>query len=60
MHRPVEIEYISMPEPLRGKYQYFTEADISKVRAAGYTVPIHSLEEGVTDYIRTYFDRLKP
>ena len=59
MNRPVDIEYIPMPEALRGKYQYFTEADISKARAAGYSAPLHTLEEGVTDYIHTYYDNLQ-
>ena len=48
-----------MPEQLRGKYQYFTEADISKARTAGYAAPLHTLEEGVTDYIHSYFNKLE-
>ncbi len=55
MNLPVDIEYIDMPEALRGKYQYFTEADITRARAAGFTAPMHTLEQGVTDYIHNYF-----
>lgn len=49
-----KIEYIDMPEDIREKYQYFTEADMSKLKAAGYEAPFHSLEEGVEDYVRNF------
>jgi ADP-L-glycero-D-manno-heptose 6-epimerase len=42
-----EIQYIPFPESLRGKYQSFTESDISQLRSAGYLKPFHSLEEGI-------------
>jgi ADP-L-glycero-D-manno-heptose 6-epimerase len=42
-----EIEYIPFPESLRGKYQSFTESDISRLRNAGYKPPFTTLEEGV-------------
>jgi len=48
------IVFIDMPEDIRDKYQYFTEADMHKLRAAGYQEPFHSLEEGVGDYVRNY------
>ncbi len=48
------IEYIEMPEELRGKYQYFTNAEIDKIRKAGYTAPTMSLEESVRDYVLNY------
>jgi ADP-L-glycero-D-manno-heptose 6-epimerase len=54
MDRPVNIEYIDMPEHLRGKYQYYTCADISKIRAAGYQAEGATLDETVADYIRNY------
>lgn len=54
MDKPVNIEYIDMPEHLRGKYQYYTCADISKIRAAGYQAEVAPLEETVADYIRNY------
>jgi len=51
MRREPQIEFIAMPEALRSKYQYHTEADISRLRAAGYTAPFTSLEDGVRDCI---------
>jgi ADP-L-glycero-D-manno-heptose 6-epimerase len=43
-----------MPEDIRDKYQYFTEADMTKLRKAGYTAPFISVEEGVNDYVRNF------
>ncbi len=48
------IEFIDMPKSLRGKYQYFTEAKIDKIKAAGYTKEITSLEDSVSDYVKEY------
>lgn len=53
------IEFIEMPEDIRDKYQYFTEADMSKLIHAGYTKPFISLEEGVGDYVRNYLTAQK-
>lgn len=47
-----DIEYIEMPEILRGKYQYFTQAEISKLRNAGYDKPFTLLEDAVKDYVQ--------
>jgi len=52
--RPPEIEFIEMPATLRGKYQYFTQADISKLRATGYTLPVTPLPDSVRDYVQHY------
>ncbi len=49
-----QIEYIDMPEDIRETYQYFTQATMDKIRAAGYSQPFYSLEEGVDDYVRNY------
>jgi ADP-L-glycero-D-manno-heptose 6-epimerase len=49
---PPDIRYIDMPEDIRDKYQYFTQADMHKLRAAGYESPFRTLEEGVADYVR--------
>jgi ADP-L-glycero-D-manno-heptose 6-epimerase len=49
-----EITYSDMPEHLREKYQYFTQADISRLRQAGYSKPMMSLEDGVRDYVQNY------
>jgi len=48
------IEFIDMPLDIRDKYQYFTEANMSKLIAAGYDKPLSSLEEGVKDYVSNY------
>ena len=48
------IEFIAMPLDIRDKYQYFTEANMNKLRTAGYTAPFSSLEEGVGDYVKNY------
>lgn len=50
----MEIKYIDMPEDIRDKYQYFTEAEMEKIRIAGYTSPLYTLEEGVGDYVKNY------
>lgn len=57
--KPVNIEYVDMPEHLVSKYQYFTEAKLDKIKKAGYTSPISSLEEGVTDYVQNYLMKEK-
>ena len=48
------IEFIDIPEDIREKYQYFTEANMDKVRRAGYRKPFCNLEEGVKDYVGNY------
>jgi ADP-L-glycero-D-manno-heptose 6-epimerase len=48
------IEYIDTPADIRDKYQYFTEANMAKLRALGYDKPFTSLEAGVEDYVRNY------
>ena len=52
MGREARIEYIEMPESLRGKYQYFTQAEMGKLRAAGYGRAFTSLEEGIREYVQ--------
>lgn len=48
------ITYIDTPADIRDKYQYFTEADITSLRGAGYNGEFHSLEDGVKDYVQNY------
>lgn len=48
------ISFIDTPEKIRDKYQYFTQADISKLRSIGYSKPFTELEDGVSDYVRNY------
>lgn len=55
--RGPEIEYFEMPESLRGNYQYFTEAKMERLRAAGYERPFTSLEEAVKQYVERYLSR---
>jgi ADP-L-glycero-D-manno-heptose 6-epimerase len=52
--RPPKIDFIEMPETLRPKYQYYTRADISKLRASGFDRPITPLSESVADYVENY------
>lgn len=54
MNKEKNIEYIDMPSNLKGKYQYFTEAKIDKLKKAGYDKEFFSLEEGVKDYVQNY------
>lgn len=49
-----QIEFVDMPEAIRGAYQYFTCAAMNKLRLAGFDAPFHSLEEGVADYVQQY------
>jgi ADP-L-glycero-D-manno-heptose 6-epimerase len=49
---PAQVHFIDMPETIRDRYQYFTEADMSKLRAAGYDVPFRPVAAGVADYVR--------
>lgn len=54
MQKPVDIEYIPMPEHLRGKYQYFTEADMTKLASAGCPIQFRSLEDSIFDYVQLH------
>ena len=51
------ITFRPMPEELRGKYQYFTQADMTKLRTTGYTEAFTSLEEGVRIYVQDYLSQ---
>mgnify|MGYP001202521958 FL=1 len=54
MNIPQNIEYIDTPEDIRDKYQYFTQADMTKLKSIGYSKPFTSLEQGVSDYVSNY------
>jgi ADP-L-glycero-D-manno-heptose 6-epimerase len=56
MGKPVNIEFVDTPVDIRDKYQYFTEADMSKLKNAGYKKAFSTLEEGVTDYVKNYLE----
>jgi ADP-L-glycero-D-manno-heptose 6-epimerase len=57
LDKSTQIEYIDMPGDIRDTYQYFTEATMDKIQAAGYSQPFYSLEEGVDDYVRNYLSK---
>lgn len=54
MGRPPRIVYVDMPEEIRAHYQYHTEADLTKLRRAGYGKPFTPLEEGVREYVQEF------
>ncbi len=54
LDRPPQVEFIDMPAELRGKYQYFTQADVGKLRASGYDRPMTALADAVRDYVQGY------
>jgi len=54
MDKEVDISFIDTPADIRDKYQYFTEADMSKLRAAGFKDKFYTLEEGIEDYVKGY------
>ena len=54
MNKEENISFIDTPIDIRDKYQYFTEANMNKLKAAGYPHPFHTLEEGVKDYVQNY------
>jgi ADP-L-glycero-D-manno-heptose 6-epimerase len=58
--KPPQIEYRPMPAELQGRYQYFTEARMERLRAAGYDGQFTSLEDGVADYVRGYLSKPDP
>jgi ADP-L-glycero-D-manno-heptose 6-epimerase len=54
MGKKEEIEFIDTPLDIRDKYQYFTEANMKKLKTIGYSKPFHSLEEGTEDYVKNH------
>ena len=58
--REPDITFVPMPESLRPRYQYFTQADTRRLRQAGFTSPFTTLEEGVADYVTGYLERDDP
>ena len=55
--KPTNIEYIDMPQTIRGQYQYFTEARVERLRRAGYNAGFTPLEAAVGHYVTGYLDR---
>ena len=56
MGREPQIDFIDTPEDIRETYQYFTEADLSKLRNSGYTTEFTTLENGIKEYVGNYLD----
>ena len=54
------IEYVEMPETMRAHYQYFTQAQMTRLRRAGCTAPFATIEEGVGRYVRDYLSQADP
>ena len=54
LDQPKNVEFIDMPEHLRDRYQYHTQADLTRIRDAGYTADSTSLNDAVRDYVRNY------
>jgi ADP-L-glycero-D-manno-heptose 6-epimerase len=54
MNKEPKISFVDTPEDIRDKYQYFTEANMNKLKDIGYSKPFHTLEEGVKDYVQNY------
>ena len=58
--RQPDIAYADMPLEIRDKYQYFTQAQMGRLQAAGYPKPMTALEDGITDYVEAYLSRPDP
>lgn len=54
MHKEKNIHFVDMPEVLQWKYQYFTQANMEKLKSVGYTESFYSLEDGIKDYVQEY------
>lgn len=60
LNKNVDVRYVDMPLSIRDRYQYFTQADMSKLHRAGCDIPFHSLESGVADYVLSYLTESDP
>jgi ADP-L-glycero-D-manno-heptose 6-epimerase len=54
LNKPINIEYIELPVEIADRYQYFTQANMDRIKKAGYSKEIFSLDSGVTDYVKNY------
>ena len=54
LEKKPKISFIDTPADIRDKYQYFTQANMEKLKSIGYSTPFHTLEQGVTDYVQGY------
>jgi ADP-L-glycero-D-manno-heptose 6-epimerase len=60
LDRPISIDFVPTPENIRNAYQYFTQADLTRLRAAGCPVAFGSLEDSVADYVQGYLVKSNP
>jgi ADP-L-glycero-D-manno-heptose 6-epimerase len=60
LNRKPNIAFVDTPIEIRDKYQYFTQARMDRLRAAGYTKPFTALEDGVTDYVARFLENADP
>ena len=60
INKEPKIGFKDMPEELRGKYQYYTQADLTKLRSSGYDKPMTSLEDGIRQYVQNYLNKNDP
>lgn len=60
INKEPKIGFKDMPEELRGKYQYYTQADLTKLRSFGYDKPMTSLEDGIREYVQNYLNKNDP
>jgi len=58
--KPKNIEYIDMPDTLKNQYQYFTEADMAKLRSAGCAMKFRAVDKGVKDYVQNHLLQKDP
>jgi ADP-L-glycero-D-manno-heptose 6-epimerase len=54
MEMQENIEFVDTPADIRDKYQYYTQANMQKLLDQAYEIPFHTLEQGITDYVRNY------
>jgi ADP-L-glycero-D-manno-heptose 6-epimerase len=57
LDQQTQIDFVDMPEAIRDRYQYFTEADGTKLRAAGYSRPFRNVDAGVREYVETFLSK---
>jgi ADP-L-glycero-D-manno-heptose 6-epimerase len=57
LNKPVQISFVDTPADIRDKYQYFTEANMEKLKSIGYDKKFHTLEEGIDDYVKNYLQK---
>ena len=55
--KEAKIDFTPMPPAIRDKYQYFTEAKMDRLKAAGYSKPMTALEDGIGDYVASYLSQ---